>query len=703
MTALPVIIERSDDETLYSWIYRLAQANGFTLLRSFVNAYISPNATESEKSRKVLKYDLLEEYESIYKILSIKEDKQKLFLSTSLFPYYSIFMTADQQAAIIDEAFFNNSNDNYASVTHTKMTSSLQLCPDCMKEDKNKYGHFYYHRIHQLSYVSVCAKHGCNLVAYSGKQMHELDDNPKTSEIEDASHGIAFAKYSAELLNADLDANAETLKAAILKALTDQYEGDFKIVLSAFTDFTGEHVKSNEFKKLWQQIHSQEYLDPGNTTQLLMFLFPTVDNLKRMLPSSIPSAEFKKTLQADNCTMISKYRSSIVELQHSCGWIFSINSKEFVANWICPNCSFEIFTVLQPEKLVVSERTEEVFKQEIQDLTGDEYTLVGHYTDMKHTVTIRHNKCGRVQKYKPAAFLDGARCKYCNQFLNQKQLEQLVKSLSNNEYQITAKRSNNLYTITNIKTGLSKDLSANKILGELRRPTDSPILPLKQRGKDIIFARGRNDVWNWIQLNCPHGLPIFKEDIQIEGMTDIKLKRALSSLVKIKNVLKMIQPGIYQYADDESIDSETIIRERYLVRRGHHIGYPTGSNALYYFDIIHQKPTEFRLATNKETSTNLTGRTTKFLGFKFRLKGSPVEIDDNNWKILMLLDTVVNLRKYLDGEDPHNAYQILADYVRTNKITPEDFSKYQGKYAFSYKAVRELFKEEYAQTNITKD
>lgn len=700
MTALPVVIPRANNEFFYSWTQRLAKVNGFTLFRSFVNAYVTPNATESEKSRRILKYDLLEDYESIYRILSTKEDKQELFLSTGLFPYYSIFMTEDQQAAIIDEAFFNNSNDNYASVTRTKMTSELRLCPECMKEDKKRYGHFYYHRIHQLPGVSVCTKHGCSLMVYKGKEMHELDDDQKTVLVANSTNGLAYAKYSADLLNADLDANADTLKGVIVKALTERYQDDFDTVLTAFTSFTEKPLKPAAFKRLWQQIHSQEYLEPENTVQFLMFLFPNVDDLNRKLPIMTPSTEFQRLLKTEKCTMLSKYRSSIIELQHSCGWIFSINPKEFTANWICPDCSPEIFTVLQPEKTIVSERTEEIFKQEIKDLTGDEYTLFGPYADTKHTVEIRHNKCGNIQKYKPAAFLDGSRCKYCNQFLSQEQLEQLVKSLSCNEYEITAKRSYNLYTVTNVKTGISKDLSANKILGELRRPTASPILPVEKKGNDIVFPRDRKDVWNWIQINCPHGLPIFKEDIQITGMTDLQLKNALRSLIKVQYLLKLIQPGIYQYADDAPINAEILIRSRYLIRRGHHIGYPTGSNALYYLGIIHERPEEFRLATNKEASSNITGRTTTFLGLRLRIKGSPVIVDDDNWKILMLLDTVVNIRKYLNGADPHDAYQVMANYVRDNKITPEDFSKYQDKYAFSYNAVRELYKEEYAQTDI---
>ena len=99
MSKIPIVIKREPDELLYSWILRLSEANGFTNLRSFTNGYITPNATKSEKNRRVLKYDLLEEYENIYEVLDVNIGKLDLFLETGVFSYYSLFMTSEQQAS----------------------------------------------------------------------------------------------------------------------------------------------------------------------------------------------------------------------------------------------------------------------------------------------------------------------------------------------------------------------------------------------------------------------------------------------------------------------------------------------------------------------------------------------------------------------------------------------------------------------------
>lgn len=88
MPKLPIIIKNERDELLYGWLTRLSDANVFSNLRAFVNAYIAPNSSESEKSRRVLKYDLLEDFENIYEALGLNVSKADLFLRTGLFPYY---------------------------------------------------------------------------------------------------------------------------------------------------------------------------------------------------------------------------------------------------------------------------------------------------------------------------------------------------------------------------------------------------------------------------------------------------------------------------------------------------------------------------------------------------------------------------------------------------------------------------------------
>lgn len=60
-------------------------------------------------------------------------------------------------------------------------------------------------------------------------------------------------------------------------------------------------------------------------------------------------------------------------------------------------------------------RTTEEFKQEVYDLVGDEYTVLGEYKGANVKTLMRHNVCGRTFEIEPVRFLNNkVRCIPCN-------------------------------------------------------------------------------------------------------------------------------------------------------------------------------------------------------------------------------------------------------------------------------------------------
>ena len=691
MAIIPVVIRREEDELLYSWLLRLSDANGFSNGRSFVNAFITPNATTSEKRRRVLKYDLLEDFEDIYVALSTKEDKLKLFINSSIFSYYAPFLTRDQQAGIINETFINNGNKSDISVTRTKMISELRLCPKCMEEDTIRCGRWYYHRAHQLPGVCTCSKHHIPLRKYSGIPMHEIEDAPYTVPVEAFPKADEVTDFSDYLLNTLLNIASGELKSVLIKKISHMYSDDALSVRNEYLRYFGGVNDEADFDRLWKALYSERYLDPVLTVRLCVMLYSGPKEFEEEIKGYNTTHIDINKLQSLNCHLYGRESNVVVEVRHSCGAVMCISPIELTNGWKCPYCE-SARDALEPSRRSPTEWDENRFIQEIYDLTGDEYTLLGSYAGMNTGVSIKHNKCGKVQRYKPAAFLDGSRCKYCNEYISENHFKRIVSEVSLGRYEVTSKRTENLYTITDTSTGRRVDLSKAKILQELRRPTSSELLPLDAVGKEPDNSTAIATTERWITENCQHGVPIFLEDIDIEGIPYPILKKCVESLCKQKKILKFIAPGIYMFAEDD-ISDDCIVEAKYLVRNGKRIGYPIGSNALYLLGIIRDKPDEYRVVTNKETSKNVTGRTKTFLGHKLRIHGSEIWIDESNWKILMVLDTVVNLRKYLHGADYASAMVKLIEFVKSNNLTPVDFSQYQGKYVFSYNAVRSLFKE----------
>lgn len=60
-------------------------------------------------------------------------------------------------------------------------------------------------------------------------------------------------------------------------------------------------------------------------------------------------------------------------------------------------------------------KSNETFIKEVNDLVGDEYTLLSNYKNSHKHVEIRHNRCGYEYKVSPTAFLGGKRCPKCSE------------------------------------------------------------------------------------------------------------------------------------------------------------------------------------------------------------------------------------------------------------------------------------------------
>lgn len=133
----------------------------------------------------------------------------------------------------------------------------------------------------------------------------------------------------------------------------------------------------------------------------------------------------------------------------------------------------------RPQKM-----TAELYNQRVKALVDDEYVVLKGFINQKEKVTIRHNKCGYSQEYKPSAFLDGQRCKRCRQMVRRDNLEKMLFDYSDGRYSITD-YGKNLCTILDKSTSVSIQLPPLKILQEITRPTKSAILPIENEKNSV--------------------------------------------------------------------------------------------------------------------------------------------------------------------------------------------------------------------------
>lgn len=91
-------------------------------------------------------------------------------------------------------------------------------------------------------------------------------------------------------------------------------------------------------------------------------------------------------------------------------------------------------------------KTTKQFKNNVQKLTGKEYSVLGKYVNNKIKIQIKHNKCHHIYYVRPNDFISGYRCPYCNgnkaRHLSQKKFDDRISNFSNGKYKVIGKYKN---------------------------------------------------------------------------------------------------------------------------------------------------------------------------------------------------------------------------------------------------------------------
>lgn len=147
-----------------------------------------------------------------------------------------------------------------------------------------------------------------------------------------------------------------------------------------------------------------------------------------------------KEITDDEYVVLGKYinTSTKILMRHKkCNYEYSVMPDNFLRGSRCPKCSRRL------------KKTTEVFKQEVEDRVGDEYTVLGEYKHANHKILMRHNTCGREYEIVPNDFLRGNRCAVCmleaNASRRRKTTEQFVsevRDLVGDEYTVLGEYKN---------------------------------------------------------------------------------------------------------------------------------------------------------------------------------------------------------------------------------------------------------------------
>ena len=92
---------------------------------------------------------------------------------------------------------------------------------------------------------------------------------------------------------------------------------------------------------------------------------------------------------------------------------------------------------------MVARKTQEQFEQEVRNLVGTDFSVLGDYINTETKIKMKHNICGHEFDMKPNNFLNGQRCPKCGReaaakkrMLTQKEFEKRVYDMYEDEYSV---------------------------------------------------------------------------------------------------------------------------------------------------------------------------------------------------------------------------------------------------------------------------
>lgn len=109
-----------------------------------------------------------------------------------------------------------------------------------------------------------------------------------------------------------------------------------------------------------------------------------------------------KEKHGDRFVLLEEYknkRTKVKTLCKKCGYIWNSNVESLWNGFGCPKCAGQL------------KKNTEIFKKEVFELVGNEYTVLGEYINTHTKILIKHNKCGNEFYMSPKSFLhDNQRC-----------------------------------------------------------------------------------------------------------------------------------------------------------------------------------------------------------------------------------------------------------------------------------------------------
>ena len=567
--------------------------------------------------------------------------------------------------------------------------SELYSCPECEKEDRERYGASYLHRIHQIPGITKCPHHGCSLVnVKTGEEKQKIEVDER---IEDK-----YNAFCIDLLSNWIPRSVTDIGIAVKSRMEELWLTSEELE-KQLTENGYQNLVPFTYKQLKQILKFGNLANISTIIGLCVFLFDNVKSLISYLPIEDDETSFHQELAEYGYTLVSEYNGVLIQLQHNaCGHTFYTSPHAFPAGWQCPVCDGNL--------------TDAEFFQRLVSLVDNfEYVLRTPYIDNSHTVSIIHKTCGREFALLPGRFLSAqGKCnctrltffKAKNTVEKNGQFELLsfdeetqdlrVKSIScGHEYDIgywnhrkhpdtcrecfrlgrIKAREAFMRSINEKSGGLYEVLYMDGVFCTIRNTEDNTEITLRRRvllnelesPKQVIMERER--LWEHMQNTYTAADIIFSKDISyISSNSTFAVSNALAWFVRQGKLIRLDE-GIFAYPNTAHTIYDVLSRKHHLGTDGYYFG----KTFLWQMGVIKDEPETICIAINSVKYQS----TRKIMKRTYYVKPALTAITEDNKHLLPLLDALRGLKQYYP-EATDDVYHAFAGYCKHHEITTYD-------------------------------
>ena len=666
------------EETLFSYLSRVARANCFADVRDFFEYGLCLERTDRKVRRDCCEMGV---EDSVF----YKGDGD-LIRDSGLFDILGPFCSRGYISSIVRQLNYRDRPDSEKLLIPPvpSMMSKPKICPKCLEEHRNLTDVIFF-RIHQIPGIKVCPIHGCPLLEYDGEPGHELELDRYSVITGTTEEDLKDASFIAGIMERNPDTSLDLVTAAARNRLSGRYPTSLIMNVAGFVEkdpvFARAMAVNGSLLTTFLTKNRKRQISSETLIPFLRILFQDdvdafIEETKDPLAAETED-RFMETV-SPRYRLLSDYSGGLVFLEDTeTGYRFHTTPHTVLTGWPMPEKGLvldadKLMPILVrnniPKKFVLDSGFKGWYmKLDLKDLeqggfrsvrayevvdhgytgtnvstpkkddTAEKVESSGHFSliskgtkKTSYTLTIKCLKCGETFKVASRNFFDSPFCRICEKpkRMDNDYAREKIDDLTDGQYRWTGDVGTKLFSAVNVDEpeDIVETSSFPNLTARLKRKC-------RQTKGDGIIAAIMEVIRREVEGH--RGRIFFSKDFADLGY-NVDVNTAVCRMYR-RGILKKLSAGVF-CNPDEHHSAEEVAEARYG-RSGINHGIPACDSLMRILglpaedeNIVYVLPQDRRTTAHVDRR-NICGESMTVLFYKG-------EITEENWRSIALLTTI---------------------------------------------------------------